>query len=297
MVICQNFAPVYAPNIDQSPGILGPQFLAAIHNLLKLCEQSLFVLLTMLTWPTTGAASEGEGGIIFLLSLVIREWYVNIYCRFALVKYFQSCLERVPRTVHVFSIRRWGGDISTVFHLKHSSLHNSTPWTLSYAYFVSLLWPNIFELEHEFHRQSMENRLRYWYSLLVILYHTRHFESSFRLTKLHLNLRKSIFIYVVWRSGAIASVEVEADFLVLHNVKINVGREYWVLHNVQVMSVQGTEYRACHGPDIVLLLISVKTIRPSVNWSAKVCRRFWGQVDFPDRNFWDVQLNKRGSNS
>ena len=56
--------------------------------------------------------------------------------------------------------------------------------------------------------------------------YTRHFESSFRLTKFHLNLRKSIFIYGVWRSGAIASVEVEADFLVLHNVKINVGREY-----------------------------------------------------------------------
>ena len=65
--------------------------------------------------------------------------------------------------------------------------------------------------------------------------YTRHFESSFRLTKLHLNLRKSIFIYGVWRSGAIASVEVEADFLALHNLKINVGREYWVLHNVQVM--------------------------------------------------------------
>ena len=49
MVIGQNFAPVYAADIDQGPVILGPQFLAEIHNPLKLFEQSVFVLLTMLT--------------------------------------------------------------------------------------------------------------------------------------------------------------------------------------------------------------------------------------------------------
>ena len=38
---------------------------------------------------------------------------------------------RVPRAVHVFSMRRRGGDLATVFHLKHSSLQTSMSWILS----------------------------------------------------------------------------------------------------------------------------------------------------------------------
>ena len=59
------------------------------------CVNNLYLFI-WLCWhdpPLPGAASGGKGGIMFLLSLVIRGWYVYIYCWFALVKCFQSCLE------------------------------------------------------------------------------------------------------------------------------------------------------------------------------------------------------------
>ena len=194
MVICQNFAPVYAPNIDQSPGILGPQFMAAIHNLLKLCEQSSFVLLTMLTWPTTGAASGGEGGIMFLLSLVIRGWYVYIYCWFALVKCFQSCLEGAgaksrARLFYEEERRRPCNSFSsetlffTDFHVMNFCLKvfRGKPF-----YFLHILCHYDHRTFLNSYMHSIGNPWRIDWDFGILCWlpysYTRHFESSFRLT-------------------------------------------------------------------------------------------------------------------